>query len=156
MPAVGKSTVGRLLARRLGLNFVDTDDLIETGEQKTLARIIRDDGMTSFLDTEAGHIKRLACRNHVIATGGSVVYRNNAMTHLAGISTILYLRVSLDTLLNRMGDPEKRGVAIGPGKSIQDLYKERTPLYDTWSDLKIDCGEMSADQVAQKALMYFK
>ena len=152
MPAVGKTTVGNLLAQKIGFDFLDSDDLIQSGEQATLAQIISEKGLSRFLNIEERHVVSLACTNHVIATGGSVVYSKKAMTHLYKTSTIIYLFIDLDTLLTRLCDIASRGVAISPEKSIEDLYKERTPLYDTYCDIKIDCGSMTAEQVVEKVI----
>lgn len=147
MPAVGKSTVGVLLAKKLGFAFQDTDILIQTKERMTLARIIEAKGLQAFLDIEARHLKSLNCSRQVIATGGSVIYREAAMAHLAEIATIVYLAVDLEVLMTRLSDLVARGVAIDPGRGVDDLYKERTPLYDTFCDIKIDCGKMTPAQV---------
>jgi shikimate kinase len=152
MPAVGKTTVGNLLAQKIGFDFLDSDDLIQSGEQATLAQIISEKGLSRFLNIEERYIVSLACTNHVIATGGSVVYSKKAMAHLYKTSTIIYLFIDLDTLLTRLCDIASRGVAISPEKSIEDLYKERTPLYDTYCDIKIDCGSMTAEQVVEKVI----
>lgn len=152
MPAVGKSTVGNLLARKIGFNFLDTDDLIQSKEQKPLSRIISEKGLDRFLQIEENHIISIACSNYVIATGGSVVYSQKAMKHLCKTSTIIYLSIDLDTLLTRLCNITSRGVAISPEKSIEDLYKERTPLYDIYYDIKIECGSMTVEQVVNKAV----
>lgn len=147
MPAVGKSTVGVLLAKKLGFAFLDTDILIQTEEKKTLAQIISQKGLARFLEIEESHLLSLNCSQHLIATGGSVIYREKAMAHLAQNSTIVYLSVDLDILTTRLSDVIERGVAIDPGKGIDDLYKERTPLYDRYCDIKIDCGTKTPAQV---------
>lgn len=152
MPAAGKSTVGNLLAQKINFDFLDSDDLIESKEQKTLARIISDKGLEQFLNIEESVIVSLGCTNHIIATGGSVVYRQKAMEHLRQISTIIYLCVELPQLLTRLSDLTGRGVAVGNGKTIEDLYKERTPLYDTFCDIKIDCSSLTAEQVVEKSI----
>jgi len=154
MPAVGKSTVGNLLARPLGFDFLDTDDLIQSKENKSLSQIIREKGLAGFLKVEEKHMVEIACRKNVIATGGSVIYRKKTMDHLSEISTIIYLSIDLDTLLTRLSDIISRGVAIGPEKSIEDLYKERTPLYDEYCDIKINCASMTAAQVVEKVAKY--
>jgi len=154
MPAVGKTTVGNLLAQKIGFDFLDTDDLIQSKEQKTLSQIISEKGLDRFLQIEEAHIVSIACTNHVIATGGSVVYRPKAMEHLSANSTIIYLSIDLDKLLTRLLDTYSRGVAISRGKSIEDLYKERTPLYDTYYDIKIDCDAMTPEQVLEKTMVY--
>ena len=152
MPAVGKSTVGVLLAKKLGYGFMDTDIVIQTEEDRTLAEIIADRGLDAFLDIEARHVAGVDCQQHVIATGGSVVYKESAMAHLAEISRIVYLSIDLDVLLTRLSDVTARGVAIGPGKGMDDLYKERTPLYDRYCDIKIDCGTLRPDGVVSAIL----
>lgn len=152
MPAVGKSTVGNLLAKKMGFGFLDSDDLIESREQKTLAQIISDRGLGQFLQIEESHIVSIGCTHHVISTGGSVVYRQDAMEHLGQISIIIYLSIELPRLLTRLNDMISRGVAIGPGKTVEDLYKERTPLYDKYCDIKIDCSDLTAEQVVEKAI----
>ena len=154
MPAAGKSTIGNLLAQKIGFDFLDSDDLIQSKEQKTLAQIIIEKGLDQFLQIEESHIVSISCKNHVIATGGSVVYSKKAMEHLSKLSTIIYLSISLDILLKRFSDMTSRGVAVKSGQTIEDLYKERTPLYDTYCDIKIDCGSMTAEQVAKKAVKY--
>lgn len=154
MPAVGKSTVGNLLAGQMGFDFLDTDELIQSKEHQSLSQIIEAKGLSRFLEIEENNIVGLTCRENIIATGGSVVYRKKAMDHLSEISTIIYLSVDLDILLTRLSDIISRGVAIGPEKSIQDLYKERTPLYDTYCDIKIDCASMTAEQVVETIVKY--
>ncbi len=154
MPAVGKSTVGHLLAKELEFLFIDSDNIIQTGQQKTLAQIIAEKGLSKFLEIEETHVLNINCKRHVIATGGSVIYKKKAMAHLARLSTIIYLSIDMDTLLTRLSNLTDRGVAIAPGKNIEDLYKERTPLYDAWCDIKIDCKSLTAEAVSKKALTY--
>ena len=147
MPAVGKSTVGVLLAKRLGYDFLDTDILIQTGEEKTLAQLIKAHGLDRFLEIEKKHLMSINCTGHVIATGGSVVYKSEAIAHLAQSSIFVYLSIDLPTLMTRLGDMIGRGVAIAPGKGIDDLYKERAPLYDTFADITVACSTKTAEQV---------
>ena len=154
MPAVGKSTVGVLLAKKLGFEFLDTDIMIQTKEQMTLAQIIEKKGLTPFLDIEASYIMALNFSRHVIATGGSVIYREKAMAHLAKTTTLIYLAVDLDILMTRLLDVIARGVALEQGRGIEDLYKERTPLYDRYGDIKIECGSMTPAQVVEAITHY--
>jgi len=147
MPAVGKSTVGVLLAKKMGFDFLDTDILIQSQEEMTLAQIISKTGLEQFLEIEASHLLSLNFSQHVLATGGSVIYREKAMAHLGKIASIVYLSIDLDILMTRLSDVTARGVAINPGKGIDDLYKERTPLYDKYCDIKIDCGTMTPGQI---------
>ena len=152
MPAVGKSTVGVLLAKKLGFGFMDTDIVIQTEEDRTLAQIIADQGLDAFLDIEKKHVMGVDCDQHVIATGGSVIYKEEAMAHLAEISTIVYLAIDLDTLMTRLSDVTARGVANGPGKGMGDLYKERTALYEKYCGIRVDCGAMRPDEVVAAVL----
>ncbi|MCP4718021.1 MAG: shikimate kinase [Desulfobacteraceae bacterium] len=154
MPAVGKSTVGVLLAKKLGFAFSDTDILIQTKEQMTLAQIILKKGLERFLEIEESHLLSLSCSRHVIATGGSVIYKEKAMAHLARTATIIYLCVDMDILTTRLSDVIERGVAIDPGKGIDDLYKERAPLYDKYCDIKIDCKTNTPAQVVTAVEQY--
>ena len=149
MPAVGKSTVGVLLAKTLGFDFQDTDILIQSQEEKTLAQIIEAEGLERFLDIEARHLMSLDCSGHVIATGGSVIYREAAMAHLSRMATIVYLSVDLPVLMTRLSDLVSRGVAIDPGRGVDDLYKERTPLYDKFCHVKIECSSLTPAGVVQ-------
>jgi shikimate kinase len=154
MPAVGKSTVGVLLAKKLGFAFLDTDILIQTKERMTLARIISEKGLERFLEIEESHLLSLGCSKQIIATGGSVIYKEKAMAHLARMATIIYLAVDLDILATRLSDVIERGVAIDPGKGVDDLYKERAPLYDKYCDLKIDCKAKTPAQVVTAVEQY--
>ncbi len=150
MPAVGKSTVGVLLAKKLGYGFIDTDVSIQTGQGQTLAQIIAEKGLDAFLKIEERYILKTSCTKHIIATGGSVVYRKEAMEYLALNAVRVYLSIELDPLLTRLSDIESRGVAIAPGKSIEDLYKERSPLYERYHDIKIDCAKLIPAQIVEK------
>ncbi len=152
MPAVGKSTVGVLLAKKMGFDFMDTDILIQAKEDQTLAQIIARKGLEQFLETEKRYILDIQCARHVIATGGSVVYKSQAMHHLAENSMVVYLAIDLDTLKTRLSDVITRGVAIAPGKSIDDLYLERVPLYEKYADLTVRCGKKHPERVLEAIL----
>ncbi len=152
MPAVGKSSVGLLLAEKLGLEFIDSDDLIQSEEQQTLAEIISSKGLSRFLEIEEKHIAGLTPHRHVIATGGSAIYSQKAMENLSGTCTVIYLFIDFPDLLKRLSDITSRGVAIMPGKTVEDLYKERTPLYDRYCDIKLDCTSLTLEQVVEKAI----
>lgn len=147
MPAVGKSTVGILLAKQLGTGFLDTDILIQTEEKQTLAEIIAEKGIPAFLAIEEKHLLRLDLENHVIATGGSAVYSETAMKHLAETGIIVYLEIGLDILNRRLSSLDDRGVIRAPGQDIQSLYFERTPLYNRHADIRISCGSGGPQEV---------
>ncbi|MFH1154084.1 MAG: shikimate kinase [Pseudomonadota bacterium] len=152
MPAVGKSTVGILLAKEIGFGFMDTDILIQTSEGKTLPEIIAGSGVKQFLALEEKYLTDLDLEGHVIATGGSAIYSRKSMETLALNGIIIYLEISLDFLNDRLSSLDSRGVIRAPGQSVESLYFERTPLYNTYADLKIPCGSMPPDQVMSRIL----
>ena len=140
MPASGKSTIGVELAKQIGFEFVDTDLLIQNTKSRSLERIISDGGIDTFLKLEEDICNKLYPFRTVIATGGSVVYSEQAMRHLKAIGTIIYLKVSLTELSARIGNLKQRGVVFKSGQTFKELYDERTPLYEKWADLTIESG----------------
>lgn len=137
MPASGKSTQGRMLAARLKYDFIDTDDVIRKMNGCELRDIIREEGLDGFKQREEDAICSVNCQRTVIATGGSAVYSERAMEHLRSIGRIVYLAVDYDTIAARIGDPQKRGVAIADGMTLRDLYDERTELYKKYADVVV-------------------
>lgn len=137
MPASGKSTQGRMLAARLKYDFIDTDDVIREMNGCELRDIIREEGLDGFKQREEDAICSVNCQRTVIATGGSAVYSERAMEHLRSIGRIVYLAVDYDTIAARIGDPQKRGVAIADGMTLRDLYDERTELYKKYADVVV-------------------
>ena len=152
MPAAGKSTLGGCLAAALSFEFVDTDRLIEdfTGEplQSTLARL----GYQQLREIEQRIILDMVFSCSVIATGGSAVYGELAMLKLKQCARILYLRVSPETLLQRIDNWQTRGIACTPGQSLASLYAEREPLYQRYADEVIDCESQSIEQTKKSIL----
>ncbi len=147
MPGVGKSTVGVLLAKAAGRSFVDTDLVLQSRHGRPLSSIIESDGLVAFCRMEEQCILSLDCRRHVIATGGSVVYSNSAMQHLRSGGPIIYLHLPLDLLAERLENMAARGVVIGPGRTLADLYEERRGLYEAWADVIIECSGLNQDRV---------
>ncbi len=159
MPAAGKSTVGRILARDLGFLFMDTDSLIEQGEGRKLHEIIAGQGMDGFRHIEEAHVLGIRTEGAVIATGGSVVYGQRAMAHLKRLGTVVYLRAGLDLLLQRLDDPEKRGVVRKQGQSFASLFEERNALYLKHADCVVECLDSenpraTADRVMQALRLF--
>ena len=140
MPGVGKSTVGVLLAKALSREFVDTDILIQAAEGRRLQDIIDRDGLAAFLAIEERHVRALNVRRHVIATGGSVVYSEAAMDHLAANGIALYLELPLPLLRDRVRNFDSRGVVMPRGQSLDALYDERAPLYRRHARAVVDCA----------------
>jgi shikimate kinase len=153
MPGVGKSTVGVLLAKELGMDFIDSDIVIQSNQGQTLAQIINRQGVDGFLEIEASQLLTLNLVNHVIATGGSAVYKPAAMTHLAKNGTIVFLDLALPQLRQRLNDLDDRGVTRKPGQSLTELYFERQPLYQRYADVTIDCNHRDVEAV-KRAICY--
>ena len=152
MPGAGKSTVGVLLAKALSCDFVDTDVLIQASEGRRLQAIIDAEGLDEFLALEERHVLALTRHGAVIATGGSVVYSDPAMTHLKRHGRAVYLQLPLPDLEARITDMDSRGVVIAPWQNLADLYHERLPLYEHFADFTIDCAGLSHGQVVQAIL----
>ena len=138
MPASGKSTVGVLLAKRLGFSFIDVDIVIQEKEKRLLKQIIAEEGLAGFLEIENRINAELEPVRSVIAPGGSVIYGKEAMEHLKEISTVVYLKLSYEDVKNRLGDLKDRGVALKDGMTLLDLYEERVPYYERYADVTID------------------
>ena len=150
MPGAGKSTIGIILAKTLGLGFVDTDVLIQVQQGRTLQQIMNQSGYLGLRDIEAETIMNLMVRDHVIATGGSAVYSKKAMAHLGDMSTIIFLDVDMDEIQRRIHNFTTRGIAKAADQSFEALFQERHILYTRYADMVIDCRELNQDQVADK------
>lgn len=137
-PSSGKSTVGVLLAKRLGMSFIDVDIVIQERTGRLLKELIAEHGTDGFLRIEGDTAASLNPVNSVIAPGGSICYEDWAMRHLRDISTVVYLRISYEEMLKRVGDVTDRGVAIPDGYTLRDLYDERAALYEQYADIIID------------------
>ncbi len=138
MPGCGKSTVGVLLAKILGYAFIDSDLLIQAKEGKKLYQIINENGEEYFKSAENSVNASICATNTVIATGGSVVYCNEAMEHLKSIGTVVYIKITPEQLLNRINNIATRGVVIKKGETLLDLYRERSPLYEKYADITVE------------------
>lgn len=137
MPAVGKSTVGVVVAKRLGYEFVDTDLLIQKQEKKLLREIIEEKGIEGFWEIENQVNRDLDVEHAVISPGGSVVYCEEAMEHFKEIGTIIYLHASFETISKRLGNPKKRGVTLREGQTLKELYDERVKLFEKYADITV-------------------
>lgn len=138
MPSCGKSTLGRLLAKELNYDFIDTDDVIIRRNGCPLRDILDARGVDGFVEVEEEAICSVQAENTVIATGGSAVYSEKAMAHLKSMGKIVYLRLTFEEMDRRLGDLHARGVAIAPGATLMDLYNERVPLYEKYADITIN------------------
>lgn len=143
MPAAGKSTVGVLLAKRLGYSFVDVDILIQQKEKRLLKQIIAEDGQEGFMAIENRVNAEIDVDQSIIAPGGSVIYGKEAMEHLKEISTVVYLKLSYEEVEHRLGNLVDRGVVLKDGMTLRDLYDERIPYYEKYADITIEEGGKS-------------
>lgn len=146
MPGAGKSTVGVILAKILGYEFVDSDLLIQKEEGALLKDIIASKGVDGFIEVEERVNSSLDLDRTVIATGGSVVYGAKAMEHLKSISTVVYLKLSYDTIDSRLNNIKGRGVVLRDGQTLFDLYKERIPLYERYADIVINEDNLDVEE----------
>ena len=150
MPGVGKSTVGVLLAERLGLGFLDTDIELQTREGRKLQQIIAAKGLDGFRRIEEETILSLSVRSHVVSTGGSVVYSVKAMEHLKRRGRVCHLDIEPQLLRDRLDDIDIRGIVMAPGQSIESLYQERYPLYMKYADITVSSGNLTLSQLLER------
>ena len=139
MPGSGKSTIGVLLAKALGLGFVDVDLVIQEREGALLQKILDRSGTAAFLEIEEQAVLNLDCRHTVIAPGGSAMCRKRAAQHLSRLGPVVYLNVPLEELMRRIQNMSQRGIAMEPGQTLADVLAYRDPLYRKYADLIVDC-----------------
>ncbi|MEO1129434.1 MAG: shikimate kinase [Planctomycetota bacterium] len=150
MPGSGKSTVGRILAAQLGWTFIDGDSLIQQREGKTLGALRSDLGLDGFVEMEAQHMMSLELEAIVLAPGGSVIYREDTMTHLRSQGAIAHIDVPATELETRLGDLAARGVIIRPGCTIADLHAERAPLLARYADVVVPGWGCSPEETVRQ------
>lgn len=156
MPGSGKSTVGVVLAKVLGYRFLDSDLEIQQQGGKRLPELIEEFGTEGFLDIEGRVNASIEADHCVIATGGSVVYRENAMQHLKEIGTVVYLKLTCEQLKERLGDLRCRGVALHDGQNLEGLYKERIPLYEKYADIVVDETDLSVEETMEQVVLKYQ
>ncbi len=156
MPGVGKSTVGVVLAKVMGYQFVDADLVIQEKERKLLCEIIEEVGADGFIEVENRINSRIEAHHAIIATGGSVVYGKEAMTHLKEIGTVVYLKLPYEELNQRLKDIKGRGVVLKDGQTLRDLYEERVPLYEKYADITVDEYQLNVEQTIEKIMESFQ
>lgn len=156
MPASGKSTVGVVVAKRLGYDFIDTDLLIQKQENRLLKEIIADVGNEGFLAIENQVNRDVEAEHAVISPGGSVVYCKEAMEHFKEIGTIVYLQVSYETINRRINNAKNRGVVLKEGQTLKDLYDERTALFEKYADHTVSEEGLDLEDTIEKVLELFE
>lgn len=152
MPGAGKSTVGVVLAKSAGLQFVDTDLLIQQKTGQCLQAIIDFEGIDRFLQIEEEVVSALSCSGCVIATGGSVVFSEKAMRRLSENGVIVFLDVPLEEIRKRVGNIKTRGIAMTPGKGLDSVYEERLPLYRSYAELTVPAAGDSLENTVETVL----
>jgi shikimate kinase len=150
MPGAGKSTIGILLAKELGLDFIDTDVSIQVREGRTLQNITDQQGYLALRSIEEQVLLAEDIRGKVVSTGGSAVYSEAGMAHLKQDSTVVFLDVPLAELEQRISNFNTRGIARRPDQSFEDLFEERSVLYKRYADIRIDCSTLHIEEVLQK------
>lgn len=146
MPASGKSTCGVIAAKVLLKNFFDTDLLLQGMEQRRLQDLIDEKGSDYFYQAEEKAILSLKLNAAVIATGGSVIYSENAMAHLRALGTVVYLHLSYETMCKRIHNLTTRGIVMKNGSTLREMYDERLPLYQNHADIIIDCSNHTVEE----------
>ena len=156
MPGAGKSTIGVLLAKSMLFSFTDTDLTIQSKYGMSLCEIIEREGTDGFLKIEDETIAECNFANSVVATGGSAVYGENAMAKLKAEGTVIYLKLPLTELKKRLGDIRTRGVAMPKGAGLSELYEERSPLYEKYADIPLECEGLTAAQCVDRIVELIK
>lgn len=159
MPACGKSVTGVILAKSLGMNFIDTDLIIQENEGKALQKIINEEGVEAFKRAEEKTLLSIDVDNTVIATGGSAVYYPAAMKHMQEKGIIVYIEADMEEIKKRLKNIKTRGVAMRKGQSIEELYESRKPLYEKYADITVKSDRKSMEKTVEniiKALERYK
>ena len=156
MQASGKSTVGVILAKIIGYQFMDSDLVIQEQEGKKLHEIITESGVDGFIALEEQINSKIEAEHTVIATGGSVIYGKLAMEHFRRMGTIVYLQVGYEELMARLHNISQRGVVVRQGQTMEDLYRERTALYDQYADIVIHEKSDTPEQVIAEIISEMK
>lgn len=152
MPGSGKSTIGVILAKKISHGFVDTDLLIQSSQGCKLQDIVDNDGYVALRHIEERVLLDLLVHDHVIATGGSAVYSDQAMAHLKSDGLAVFLDVELATLESRVPDFSTRGLAKRPDQSLSSLFDERCVLYKKYADITIKCGSLTQEDVCARII----
>ncbi|MGI6722236.1 MAG: shikimate kinase [Anaerovoracaceae bacterium] len=146
MPGCGKSTVGVVLAKALGYDFIDSDLLIQQHENKLLSEILESVGPWGFNKIEDDINASIQAERTVIATGGSAIYGEKAMKHLASSGTVVYIKLNFEEIERRIDSIHGRGISIEEGMDLKQLYDERTPLYEKYADITVDTEGLNVRQ----------
>ena len=157
MPGCGKSTSGVLLAKKLGLDFIDTDLIIQLKQKNTLQNLIDKDGLDKFREYENDALLAVTAESGaVIATGGSAIFCEEGMKYLKQHGVCVYLGLSLDTLSRRLTNLKTRGIACRSGETLEDIFNEREPFYNRYADITINCAQKSSEETVEQIIVELK
>lgn len=146
MPGAGKSTLGVILAKTLGMHFVDVDIRIQETEGTLLQNIINEKGNDYFKMLEEKVLCEISAENTVISTGGSAIYYPKAMQYLKENGIVVYIDVELDEIERRLDNISTRGITLEKGQTIKDLYDIRVPLYEKYADMTLKSEGMTVEE----------
>ncbi|MFA6226329.1 MAG: shikimate kinase [Methanoregula sp.] len=152
MPGAGKSTMGVILAKTLGMKFIDTDIVIQEKTGRLLQEIIDTDGPDAFRKIEEKTILPLHCHHTVIATGGSAVFSERAMNHLKSGGIAIYVHISFEEMARRLKNIMTRGIVLIAGQGLRDMYTQRIPLYEKYANITIDCSHDAFETCVEKVI----
>lgn len=150
MPGCGKSTVGVILAKTLGMDFIDTDLIICKKEGRTLQRIIEESGLEYFEKTESSVGCELDCTDTVVATGGSMVLYEDAMEHLKSTGKVVFIDVELPELTRRITNITTRGITFKEGETLSDVYTFRRDFYKKYADITVKISDSALEETVEK------
>ncbi len=152
MPAVGKSCMGRAIAKAFNMKLVDGDKVIEANDGRRLQQIMDEEGLEGFKRIEEETLLTIDEDNIVFTPGGSAVYYPSVMERFKEKGIVVYLYASADVISNRLVDFSKRGVVLKPGMTMQDLYNERAPLFEKYADITVNCNGTAFKQYKTRGI----
>ncbi|MBR6676780.1 MAG: shikimate kinase [Clostridia bacterium] len=153
MPGCGKSTLGVLFAKAQMYGFCDTDLLIQQKEKLPLYKVIEQRGIEGFSEVESEIVSKLrGYHRMVIATGGSVVLSEKAMENLRRNGTIVYIKLPSEEIKRRVRNITTRGLVMRKGETLDDIYRQRTPLYEKYADVIVDCTGLRTEESVERII----
>lgn len=156
MPGAGKSTVGVLLAKSMGYDFLDTDLVIQSQQKSKLQKIIDEQGIEAFLECEEQALLSVDCEKTIIATGGSAIFSEKGMEHLKKNGVCVYLKVDEQELIRRLRNIKTRGIACKKGETVAQIIAQREAYYNKYADITICCENISAEDVVGKIIEFIE
>ena len=144
--------MGVLLAKTLLKGFCDTDLLIQEREGTELYKIIGERGTAEFARIENEVVASVKASNCVIATGGSVIFGEDAMKNLKELGTVVYIKLPLAEIERRVKNITTRGIVMEPGETLASVYDQRTPLYEKYADIIVPCKRAPLEKTVERII----